>query len=55
MKEQQMKQLALDRSLAWIGWGTVAVLAVSIGVVALRLLSFNVEAAAEEPFVLLVN
>lgn len=40
-----MRQLALDRSLAWIGWG--AVVAVSIGVVALRLLSFNLEAAAE--------
>ena len=43
-----MRQLALGRSLAWIGWGTVAVLAVSIGVVALRLLSFNPEAVTEE-------
>jgi hypothetical protein len=55
MRERQMRQPALDRSLAWIGWGAMAVFAVLIGVVALRLLSFNVEAAAEEPFVLLVN
>ena len=43
-----MRQLALGRSLAWIGWGTVAVLAVLIGVFALRLLSFNPEAVTEE-------
>ena len=38
-----------------IGWGTVAVLAVLIGVVVLRLLSSNPEAVTEEPFVLLVK
>ena len=43
-----MRQLALGRSLAWIGWGTVAVLAVLIGAFALRLLSFNPEAVTEE-------
>ena len=36
-----MRQLALDRSLAWIGWGAMAVFAVRIGIVALRLLSSN--------------
>jgi hypothetical protein len=51
MRERQMRQL--DRSFAWIGWGKV--LAVLIGVVALRLISFNPEAVAEEPFVLLVK
>ena len=43
-----MRLLALGRSLAWIGWGSVAALAVLIGVFALRLLSFNPEAVTEE-------
>src|SRR3954451_621823 len=43
-----MRQLALGRSAAWIGWGMVAVFALLIGVVSLRLLSFNPEAVTEE-------
>ncbi len=50
-----MRQLALDRSLAWIGWGAMAVFAVLICIVVLRLLSSNPEAVTEEPFVLLVK
>ncbi len=50
-----MRQLALDRSLVWIGWGAMAVVAVVIGIVALRLLSSNPEVMTEEPFVLLVK
>jgi uncharacterized membrane protein len=43
-----MRQLRLGRSVAWMGWGTVAVLAGFISVVSLRLLSFNPEALSEE-------
>src|SRR3954451_18480286 len=43
-----MRQLALGRSAAWIGWGMVAVLALLIGIVSLRFLSFNPEAVTEE-------
>ena len=43
-----MRQSELGRSLAWIGWGAVAVLAVSMSVVALRFLSFNPEVLTEE-------
>ena len=50
-----MRQLALDGSPAWIGARAMAVFAVLIGVVVLRLLSSNPEAVTEEPFVLLVK
>ena len=50
-----MRQLALDGSLAWIGWGAMAVFAVLIGIVVLRLLPSNPEAVTEEQFVLLVK
>lgn len=50
-----MRQLALGRSAAWIGWGSVAVLAVVIGIFALRFLSFDPEALTEELRPNLVN
>ncbi len=43
-----MRRQELGRSAAWLGWGTIMVLAILTGAFALRFLSFNPEALTEE-------